>query len=64
MQRRLYAEAPKESLDDKMDGILGKGKVKTHSVVMRKPSSPNRKFDAADEEGDDRSGLSRDAQKA
>ena len=49
-----------------MDSILGKGSVEQsgRSTVMERPSSASRKFTGGDEEGDDRSGLTRDTQKA
>jgi hypothetical protein len=52
-----------------MDGILGndedeeKVKVKEKNI-LKKPSSANRRFDRADELGEDRTGESRDPQKA
>ena len=52
---------------DRMKDLLdskGKAKVDDVQTVLKKPSSANRKHDADDESGDDRSGQPRDTQKA
>ena len=52
-----------------MDGILGQKKKKPdlgklQQSVLKRPSSANRKFTTADEEGENRAGQTRDCQKA
>jgi hypothetical protein len=68
---KVSAKPSKKAYGDRMDDII-KGRTaavkdgirEVEKGVMKKPSSGNRRFDLADEEGDNRLGLCRDTQKA